>query len=313
MSDIDRAAADQAAENERREEWTRLAQDEAGQPSPAPSNGQGPTDLLPEDVGQGDAPPGSPAAAKPAGEERPALDELWATAPAPLRETFEAERAARLKAENQVRTQDGRLSAETRRTLQLQSERDALAQRVNASEPEEKAPVVDDTARAQLRDEYPDVAGPLLDVIGGLEQTVRSLAARDASREEQAAANNQLELQRFLAAEEQKLAEQHPDWRDTCATPAFADWAKSQPQFVWDGLQRNGNGIVDATEAAAIVQLYKDANGTGPAARRHAQLNGGRLPVGRIPAATTSTTADREAEWKRLEALEQQGARRASR
>lgn len=307
MGDIRATEAEQAEEQDRRDEWARLEQEESGQPAEAPDPLESSDDADDNGVnGQGESSPDGSAAEKPADGEPSETPDPWADAPEHLRTAYQAQQAELERTKNHLQAQTGRLSAESRRAAELKAQLEAQAEK----EPKaEEAPKLADEDRARLVEDYPDVAKPLLDEIGRLERIANQLVERDASREEQAANATQLELQRHLAEQEQLLAEKHSDWREVCAKPEFAAWVKAGPQFIRDGLARNGEGIVDAAEAAKIVDLFKIE--TAPAEdptklKREKQLSGSALPTTRIPASSSQkdTSNDREAEWKRQEAEE---------
>jgi hypothetical protein len=309
MAENDGQVTEPVTDAEREAEWARL-EGEEGQPAKAPDTSE-PSDE-PGDAGgdgQGGKPPHiDPAAEKPAGSGSSTTDaDLWKDAPEPLRNAFEAERAAREKADQTIRSNNGRLSAESRRAAELEAEVLTLRGKTKAEKPAEEAPALPDEARKQLEEEFPDVAAPLLKVIGSLEAKVAELAAGNASADERRLADVQLEQQRLYAEEEQKLAGEHSDWRTVAATPAFAEWANAQPRAIQEALRRNGTDIVDAAEASLVIGMFKTSAGVGIGKtdeRRERQLRGNLMPDAKVPGSTTSATSDREAEWKRLEAVD---------
>jgi hypothetical protein len=314
MADND-DALHQESDSSRSAEWDRLDAEDAGRQADAAPSGDDAAAGADEatDTGQASSPPASPAAeTPPAGSEAPA-DDIWKDAPEPLRAAYRAAEEARIKAEAQVSTQTGRLRSATQQLTALDGEVKSLREKVKPADKEaETGPILTEEAKTTLRDEYPDVAAPLLDLIGGLEKKLATLESDNASRAEQDEVARQLETQRFLAEEEQALAGAHPDWRQVTADEKFTTWAQSQPRYVKEALIRNGDGIVDAVEASEIVQRYKDSLGTTTAdplaARRAAQLSGGRVPAPRTTTATPSTTTDKQGEWARLDALDRQRA-----
>jgi hypothetical protein len=306
----------EATDAERQAEWERLTQEEGGSPAKAPD----PSDPaeVPEAPASGeegkDPDRQMPAAERPTGKETSATaDDLWKDAPEHLRAAYEAAEESRKKAENQVSRQNGRLSAESRRAAELEAEVLTLRGKTKAEKPAEEAPALPDEARKQLEEEFPDVAAPLLKVIGSLEAKVAELAAGNASADERRLADVQLEQQRLYAEEEQKLAGEHSDWRTVAATPAFAEWANAQPRAIQEALRRNGTDIVDAAEASLVIGMFKTSAGVGIGKtdeRRERQLRGNTMPDAKVPGSTTSATSDREAEWKRLEAVDAAKARK---
>lgn len=283
-------------------EWDRLDASDAGGQHNAPAADEQPAANEPDDQGQASRPPADPAAATPAGNE-PQPNDIWASAPAELRTAFEAERG---KWEQSARSAGGRAQAESRRNAELLAELATYREKGAPAKPEEEAPAVTDEQKQQLREEFPDVAAPLLDAIGALEKRVADLTAAGASQAEQRQAADALSQERHFADEEQRLSEKHSDWQAVAAQPGFADWVKTQPRMIQEALARNAEKITDADEAIDIIGRYKTATAKPDAlpARREAQMAGSRIPTGRTTAPTPSTTTDAEAEWKRLEALD---------
>jgi hypothetical protein len=293
-------ALSQESDTDLQAEWDRLDAADAGQSPETPEAADAPTDTTDaDDQGQASRPPAEPAADKPAGNE----PDIWANAPPELRTAFEAERA---RSEQAVRSQTGRAQAEARRNAELQAELAALRKEAPEPKPEDTAPAITEETKQQLRDEFPDVAAPLLDVIGQLEKQVANLASSNASREERQQAADELETQRVFAAEEQRLTETHGDWSDVVKQPGFSEWIKGQPRMIKEALARNASQIVDADEAIDIIGRYKVETNKPDAlgARREAQMRGSTVPKPRTFAPTPSTSTDKESEWERLERLD---------
>lgn len=294
-------------------EWQRLAREDDGQ-APAPQDSETLRDDLGDEAeGQGESSPGNEAAPQePATSEN--TDDIWANAPEHFRKAFEAERAAREKAENVIRSNNGRLSKAEREAAALRAQLVAQPQREAPQQQLEADDTVPEHLRA-VREEYQEVAGPLVDEIVALRQTVARLDASSATAQQAETARHQLELAEFLAGEEQKLGEAHSDWREVVVEPEFVQWVQNGPQFIRDGIARNGNGIVDAEEATEILNLFKERTGRNSpdqlAERRRRQLEGGRTVPARSIGATPSGGPDNfSSEWARLREQERREAQR---
>lgn len=296
-------------------EFARLAREEAGQSEPDPQDADDRHDAAlddedEEDNGQVDQdPPASDADDPPAGSEK--QDDIWANADPALKAAFEAEKQRAAKAENAIRSNNGRLS-------QVQRELTELKQRQQAA-PADKAnepPEVSDDELKRVGEEYPDIAPPLIGTILALRQQVEELSKDRTKRSEAETAQAELDATERMAEQEQHLAEQHPDWNDVVKTEDFAKWAIVQPRMVQEALQRNGDGIVDGAEAAKILSDFKLETGRAAAdpiaAKRARQLDGSRA----IPARSGVTPSGDgrggtfSDEWKRLEAQERREAQR---
>lgn len=316
MSDIQTVEGDQ--DSGFASEWQALARKDEGQATTASpeSDDRHERALEEKPNGQAEAPQDEGASGLPSGEN---TDDIWANAPEPLRQAFLGERAAREKAENAVRSNNGRVSKAERDAAELRARLAAPAQG-QAPSPKEEAPKTDRIERLKAAaEEYGEVAGPVTEEVLELRETVERLVASNATAEEQRAARDQLELGEFLAGQERTLEEIHPDWLETAKTEEFVTWVQSGPQFIRDGIARNGNGIVDGAEAAQILTLFKERDGTTGAAdplafKRARQLEGGRSVPARGPGSTTARTPDDfSAAWEALRQKDEQQGRQRQR
>lgn len=304
------------------EVWNEIAQEEAGQTGGSPDNASERLDP-PEEGSQDEGQPGADEeqARQGSDADRPAesenTDDIWANADPKLKEAFEAERARAAKAENTVKSNNGRLSQAQRELAELRARSYAPVQpqaKTGEEAPKEQA---DDPELAKVEEEYPEIAKPLIKVITDLRSEVESLKSEGAKRTEIEAKQAELAQQEAIAREEQALAEAHPDWDDIVKSQEFADWAVSQPRMVHEALRRNANGIVDGNEASKVLSDFKrdtvSEKAPDPLAqKRERQLDGNRRIPARSGAAPGDGTAgDYSSEWKRLAAEEQR--REASR
>lgn len=58
---------------------------------------------------------------------------------------------------------------------------------------------------------------------------------------------------------EEKLNRFEPDWRQICASKAFAQWLETAPKSDKDAAQRNGQQVINAMEAAIVIEHFKEA------------------------------------------------------
>lgn len=177
-----------------------------------------------------------------------------------------------------------------------------------------------------FRDEYPEVAGPLEKVIGGLQAEVtrqhKELSAIGADRRESA-----------LAEQAGLLAEEHSDWQEVVADDSFMEWLEAQPRHIREAAIRNAEDIVDAQEAADVVGRFKayrsEQQGGGNAqdqqdttradggggtdnqqARRQRQLESASTTRSRGPGVATGISEDGDPEriWKQFDEMERRQA-----
>lgn len=291
--------------------WKEAAAEEQGasddRPDPLaepskPEEGQGQESDTPP-AGQAE---GDPPAAKESN------DDIWASADPKLREAFEAERNKAVRTEQQLRTQDGRLSSAMRQLNQLKQQLAPKRDAEGAANEGEEAKTKEER-RKQLREEYPDVAAPILDDLAELQETVKALTATTHTSLENEASS-------LVEREEQRLLERHPDWGEYGqhgkSNKEFVDWVMRQPQGVIDMVERNGSAIVDSAEVSLVLDLFKRETGKttdqaqrdAVARRRENQLEAGRNPANRQPAVASGSEDDFSSEWKRLQAIDKRKA-----
>lgn len=244
-----------------------LAMDElASGTTPPADDAAGQVAVDPSDDASGgtDLPPGSDAEAgtsgQAAGTEPPAGDQstdIWANVPEEVRA---AHRAALRDQELRYNSVVGRLSAADRQLAQLRREQQPPAQEGQPQPaPQQQGggadPFSGDTI-TRLREDYGEVAGPLVDMIAALKGKVDQLEApvQQIGQERHAAQLN---------AQEQFLAGQHADWLEVAKDERFHGWVQTQPRFIQEALNRNANAIVDGQEAARIIGMFKQEIGAG--------------------------------------------------
>lgn len=286
ISAMDGAPADDAAATGEREEQQQSA---AEAPAPAP-----------------DAAADAPGADSNASPQGSATDDPWANAPAELREARERElRDWDLR----FRSANGRVSALQRQLAQFQqqTQQQPAQQQEPQQQRETQQPVagssginLQDPKFQQLREDFPEVAGPLLDVIADLSSQLGNVRQVAGTFEQQ-------QTQAFLAQQEQALAQAHPDWVQAATDDRFAGWLQTQPTAIQEAFQRNHDAIVNGQDAALVIGMFKQAVGfsspqqqqtpTTPAPaqdpRRQRQLAAGR-DAGRNSPPAASGIADND-------------------
>lgn len=249
------------------------------------------------------APGQDPAATPPAAAQAPAgsaTDNDWVNDPAKVRERFEAlQRDADLR----LRSAHGRLSAADRELNALRSRQPQQQpqEQPQGTQPPAAAKVESDHGARfkQLREDYPEVAGPILDYLDELVPQVRE--AKAGAEAFQTAQN-----QAALTAQEQALTSAHPDWLQAATDDRFGGWLQTQPQSVREAFARNETAIVDAGDAALVIDRFKQAvKWQAPASapppppaqddRRQRQLAAARDTRGTAPSAVTGIPNDEEA------------------
>ena len=229
--------------------------------------------------------------AKSAGEEPPepvttevpreeqtstAQADIWSNASEEHRAAYEATRRQAEEVEQNYKRVSGTVSALQRQINELKARPATPAQAAATVN------VLESPALKLAREEYPEVVGPLEDALRQISEQTTALNKQVTERFTTA---DQREANAYYAAQENALTAREPDWKVQTAKPEFKKWLDQQPQYVQEGIQRNGSRIVDAAEAADIVGRFKASigatNSTTQATKRQAQLQSAAAPQGR--------------------------------
>lgn len=240
ISAMDGAPTDDVAATGEREQQQQVA---AEAPAPAP-----------------DAAADAPGADSNASPQGSATDDPWANAPAELREAHERE----LRDWNlRFRSANGRVSALQRQVAQFQQQ--TQQQPAQQQQPQQQRETqqpgagstginLQDPKFQQLREDFPEVAGPLLDVIADLSSQLGSVSQVAGTFEQQQA-------NAFLAQQESVLAQAHPDWQQAATDDRFGGWLETQPTAIQEAFKRNHDAIVNGQDAALVIGMFKQAVG----------------------------------------------------
>ena len=198
--------------------------------------------------------PAADAKAPPAGSPS---DDLLAKLPDDVRKAIETERRDQ---ELRFKSVQGRLSASDRelaRLRQAPGHSAAPAPTPTQDRAQEQQPRADEPdSHKQLREDYPEIAGPLLDVIDGLRNEVVTLkngvGEVQSQRTEAAYANEQAYLD-----------QQAPDWKQVLADERFEGWLQEQPAAVQKILEDNRDQMRSGKDAVWLVEQARRGLGLG--------------------------------------------------
>lgn len=275
--------------------------DKAAVEPEAGSDGDGPADdKAPADDAAANRQPAAPA---PGSDD--SSNDPWANAPAELRERYEAERRDN---DLRLRSANGRVSALDRKVQELTRQLEEAqrgGQKPGTTQSSDGSQGNDDDGDhadgalskdtlAQLREDYPDLAGPLIDMLETQAQQITRLSkgvgAFEQTRENAA-----------IAEQEGVLASQHPDWEAAASDDRFAGWLESQPTSIKEAMARNFDRIVDGNDAALVIDKFKRDVGfqapsqpstPGVDPKRSRQLQGGRDTGRTGPSSRTGIAKD---------------------
>lgn len=276
MTDQKEAAPAEQASADEATYWAEMEQEETRKQSEAQPTDQGAADEAFEgesDQSDQGADPDGTGTDKDQTTEKPAeqardeagKSDVWANAPPELREAYQELQRKATNLEHDLTRHRGTVSTLHRKLAQLEQS----APKQTQHQPQEqsrgqeragdgKAPPDRQQRLKQLREEYPELAEPLIDYISELEQkvadvsgigeTVKQLQTVEQSRE-----------QAYISQQEHTLSQTHPDWQPILQQngATFQAWIEDQPKAIREAAMRNANQIVDAQAAADVIGRFK--------------------------------------------------------
>ena len=279
-----------------------MAEATADEGAPAPAAADLRTDGPADGTDEPPAPGGEPAAQAPsaapnAPNGNPDHSDIWANAPAELRQAYER---AQRDAELRLKSIQGRQSAADRELQRLRAEHEELQRRLQANAGGEQGKQggsadgepADDPYK-QLVEDYPEIAGPLVENLKAVQAELNQLKQGVGTFEQE----RQIA---YFQQQQELLTQKQPDWQDVLKDDRFGGWLQEQPKPVQDVFERNSQAIVDGNEAAWLVGQFKTALGIGQGAppqqqqanRRAKQLASGRDFSGGSGAPVTDSIPD---------------------
>jgi len=153
------------------------------------------------------------------------------------------------------RNAQARMTQATQEAADLRREVAALQAQVSAlqGQDQQNPPpqnTEDNAGLSKLRAEYPEFAGPIVDVLERQQKVIADLRAQNA---EVAASTDAVRKTTFVQAVEAA----HPDMQAVVTSDDFRGWLYRQPQFVQDAVVSG-----DSASAIKVLDMYK-SEGTG--------------------------------------------------
>jgi len=202
------------------------------------------------------------------GAPAPPADDPWAGASEAQRAAFTAAQARAEALEQRIRSDEGRVRAYQQQVEDLKRKSAAPA----AGTPK-------DDGLQKIAEDYPEIVNPIMERFAELEGALSGMTEGQRAAAEAAA----------LASNEAALTEIHPDWLTLRADPRLAAWIGTQPNYVREAAEMNGNAIVDVEAAADLVSRFKQSIGAAPAGSTAANAR----PTSASPTTIAPTNADR--------------------
>lgn len=214
-----------------------------------PPDGAGDDDDPADDNGSsdgqqaGDEPPAN--ADTSGAEPQGSTDDIWSSVSEQARAEFQRTQQRAAELERRLRTQGNEL-AQLRRAVPQQTGSSTPSEDQNSGD----APVVPPERITQLKEEYGEIAEPLIAMIEAQARQIAKLA--EPVQQLTASQRAQADI-----ANETRLDELAPDWRQLAQRPEFATFKEAAPRMVREALERNWDQIVDPEEAAAVFDYAR--------------------------------------------------------
>lgn len=216
---------------------------------------------------------------------------------------LETERMERLKAQNLARANAGRLA---KALNELGALRKQLTEKAGSEDGGATSDEID-----KLKQDYPEIADPLLKRIDALTGQVEALSSTATARAES-------EVAEALTGEAEALAALHSDFGSIVKEPTYAEWVKAQQPAIRRIVEENSKAVVSADDCALVFDRYKAWKAEGGETpeqktareaeeRRKAQLDAGRSATGGSQPGLRSDAGGNgsfEDEWDRLDRQE---------
>lgn len=230
----------------------------------------------------------------------------WANAAPELRAAHEAAQRQISALTHAAKSNNGRITSLNRRIEELTATKPA-ASAAGTDKPNAPTGALGGAKFKALKDEYPEIAEPLEEMLSEIARENEALRAQIAPI---AGDRRQAVIDRNEGA----LAEKHPDWQQAAASPDFANWINEQPDDIKQIAVKNGEHITDPVAAAKLMTLFKAETGfkthavAAPAAggkptnalpdKRQRQLAAAAAPGTRAPSAGSGPPDDFDAAFK---------------
>ena len=260
-----------------------------------------------EPVTSGEA-KGSEGGSQPPEEEQ--APDPWAQVPEELKAEYAKVQKERDEALHKAKSDANRVAALSRRLQELSVAKPSADKAPD--QPTEAQKALDEKI-AQLREDYGDIADPLIELIENQRKELEGVRTVITGL-------NEAQQAQVIQAETQALEARHPDWREIAQSPDFAGWLQIQPPNIkslaesWDARETSvvltlfkteaGVATGQKTEAEPKEQSEAEPKSKADAAtgvRRSQQLDGGRDVRSRPAPAASEPPDDFEAAFKYFE------------
>lgn len=185
-------------------------------------------------------------------------DDPWSQVDEPLRNEHKDLQQRYAKLEQDHRANAGRVAALNQKTQQLQQQMQVLEQQ--RGKPQGDGPTSEDLEGKtfeEVKEEWPEVAAYIENQQKQMEQRFsQQLEQKLSPYQQMYEQQRQQQEHAQIQSEQQRLAEQHPDWQEIARDSQFQQWIQSQPKGV-----KAMFGSRSADDNIALLNLYKSTNG----------------------------------------------------
>lgn len=199
-------------------------------------------------------------------------------------------RSALEKAEKAMKGAQSRMTKATQETADLRRQNEDMFRNLTELKGQ-LAEKEQDTARlAQIREEYPDIAGPLLDELNRTQAEVQS--AKEALNVQEQRRNEELQAR---AAEEHfsRIRAAHPDVDELISSSDWMNWLEAQDAATHNWVEQGSSNDVNA-----VLSRFKDDMGLRPPTPQERSLEKARaVAEPKMPKARSQNVTGGKRTW----------------
>lgn len=199
-------------------------------------------------------------------------------------------RSALEKAEKAMKGAQSRMTKATQEAADLRRQNEDMLRNL-AELKGQLAEKEQDTAKlAQIREEYPDIAGPLLDELSRTQAEVQS--AKEALSAQEQRRNEELQAR---AAEEHfnRIRAAHPDVDEIVSSADWMNWLETQDAATHNWVEQGSSNDVNA-----VLSRYKDDMGLRPPTPQERSLEKARaVAEPKMPKARSQNVTGEKRNW----------------
>lgn len=198
--------------------------------------------------------------------------DIWADAPEPLRTAYQELTQERDAFEHRIKSDNGRVGALQRQVNDLKNN---IAKLTKPADADPNAAV---QAISGLAEEYPEIAGPLKDIVGTLQAQIDTVKTADDRRQKA----SDLDTAGHIEVETAALEAEHPGYIEFIKDNGqeFVTWLNSQDDATRATFAKNQEYILDANAASKVIRGFKThlASKTAPKDDPAPNTEGDKVP-----------------------------------